>query len=138
MGNNSTLTLACDASLISVRDQLAGALCDLDTARVGAPPGHPVRSYLTLSQLAAVANIRSMCGGVRFEGMPPRFPKACRNATIRIGSCFATRYNDKPDRLVEAAVKDVCGGRSLGTNGLVWSLVSKSGIDEAQINAVCP
>ena len=138
MGKNASVTLACNASLISVRDQLAGALCDLDTARVGAQFGHAVRSYLALSQMAVIANIRSMCKIAKSEGTPPRFLKACRSETMRIGKCVAARYNDKPERLVEAVFKETCSERSLSANGLVRSLIAKLGIDEAQIKSACP
>jgi hypothetical protein len=138
MGNNASVTLACNASLISVRDQLAGALCDLDTARVGAPFGHPVRSYLALSQMAVVANIRSMCNVAKSGGMPPKFLTACSSETMRIGDCVAARYKDKPEGLVEAVFKETCGESSLRANDLVRSLIAKLGIDEAQLKSACP
>lgn len=57
---DTRMSLDCDPEGIAVRDQLVGALCDIDTARTGAPEQHPVRGYLALSQLATVANMRDM------------------------------------------------------------------------------
>jgi len=138
MADNTTLTLDCDLALIAVRDQLGGALCDVDTARIGAPSGHPVRTYLALSQLAVVANIRSMCGSVTFNDKPIKFNRDCADATIRTGSCVAVRYNDKPGTFIQAMVNEVCGGRPLRKDALVVNLVTNSGIGKAQIEAGCP
>ena len=124
----------CSREVLAVRDQLGGALCDIDTARIEAPSGHPVRNYLALSQLAAIANVMDMCEKVG-DGSPS-FSLNCPNATIRTGSCVKDRYDDNPDKFIEVMIGDVCG--ALATKGVAFDLVKKSGLSGEQVKKACP
>ena len=139
LGGGTVLNLHCSPGVIEVRDQLGGALCNVEDARTKSPPGHSVRDYLALTQLATIANTRDLCDSARYSGAPAKFSSACVDETIRLGGCLAgDPYQDDPDALINAIVNDFCRGRVLEQKTLVWDLVNKSGIDSSQILEACP
>ncbi|MFM1892486.1 MAG: hypothetical protein RLZ44_1563 [Pseudomonadota bacterium] len=140
--SGTPMNLHCAPQGLAVRDQLAGALCDIDAGRSGAPEGHPVRRYLALSQLATIANVRDMCDNAQLDGAaiggaPPKFYSACVAASVGSANCVANQYQGSMDVLVEAIVKDFCGGWPLARSGVTWDLVKKSGIDPNRLRRVC-